>query len=431
MESEHQEKLPEEFPTNSTLDNSPALAKNSSQAPNQAPLGPSTTLETPPAKPPRPMSPQQQAQATLQEAFPSIDGAVVRAVLVASGGQIEPAFTALLSMSDPSVVEDMRPPPQPPRPRPGTHSPQRGSDYNLTQHTEHPRRQGPQGFATTPYMTSTPQNQLEADEIYARQLAEHFGAGNIGSGRGGGSSVNYNTRNVETRRRQHTPLRDEDFDPNKERSFIDDELPVIKENILKGFAETQNKFNSWITDIKKRLDGDSPENSPPPSTRNSAQYARPATGRRGSRDGGYDADPRVLTDDFTHLHLRDTTTEAPQSRRPKANPGLFEPSSADKAGRKVSFEDRPTNISDEDLYRPAPNPRPSASVSPVRQPSPATTSKWEPLKSVEPAPMDRDPFSLGDSDDEREVPSKEQETAKPVSITGPQETGITTSKVPK
>lgn len=43
------------------------------------------------------MSSQQQAQATLQEAFPSIDGVVVRAVLVASGGQIEPAFTALLS----------------------------------------------------------------------------------------------------------------------------------------------------------------------------------------------------------------------------------------------------------------------------------------------------------------------------------------------
>lgn len=140
-------------------------------------------------------------------------------------------------MSDPSVVEeDMRPPPQPPRPRPSTHSPQvgtttlpgfhntkalqRDSDYNITQHTEHPRRQGPQGFATTPYMTSTPQNQLEADEIYARQLAEHFGAGNIGSRRGGGS-VDYNTRNVETRRRQRIPLRDEDFDPNKERSFID------------------------------------------------------------------------------------------------------------------------------------------------------------------------------------------------------------------
>jgi len=47
------------------------------------------------------MSPQQQAQATLQEAFPSIDATVVKAVLVASGGQVEPAFTALLSKLSP------------------------------------------------------------------------------------------------------------------------------------------------------------------------------------------------------------------------------------------------------------------------------------------------------------------------------------------
>lgn len=96
---------------------------------------------------------------------------------------------------------------------------------------------------------------------------------------------------------------------------VSDDLPVIKENIRKGFVETQNKFNSWITDIKKRLDGDSPENSPPSSTRNSGQYTRPTVrpidepGKRGSRDGGYDADPRVLSDDFTHLHLRDNTID--------------------------------------------------------------------------------------------------------------------------
>lgn len=86
-----------------------------------------------------------------------------------------------------------------------------------------------------------------------------------------------------------------------------DDLPIIKENIRKGFVETQNKFNSWITDIKKRLDGDSPENSPP------SQYEQPTTrplnqpSTRSSRDVGYDADPRVISDDFTHLHLRDSS----------------------------------------------------------------------------------------------------------------------------
>lgn len=49
-----------------------------------------------PPKPPRPGNPMQQAENTLKEAFPNIDAAVVRAVLRASGGSVEPAFNALL-----------------------------------------------------------------------------------------------------------------------------------------------------------------------------------------------------------------------------------------------------------------------------------------------------------------------------------------------
>jgi hypothetical protein len=68
--------------------------------PSTAKVGKPATVEDaeapPPAKPPRPLSPQQQAENTLKEAFPSIDGAVVKAVLRASGGRVEPAFNALL-----------------------------------------------------------------------------------------------------------------------------------------------------------------------------------------------------------------------------------------------------------------------------------------------------------------------------------------------
>ena len=53
--------------------------------------------EAPPAKPPRPASPHGQAETTLLEAFPTLDAKVVKAVLVASGGKLEPAFNALLS----------------------------------------------------------------------------------------------------------------------------------------------------------------------------------------------------------------------------------------------------------------------------------------------------------------------------------------------
>ena len=51
-----------------------------------------------PPKPPRPLAPEQQAENTLKEAFPSIDAAVVKAVLRASGGRVEPAFNALLGI---------------------------------------------------------------------------------------------------------------------------------------------------------------------------------------------------------------------------------------------------------------------------------------------------------------------------------------------
>ncbi len=52
--------------------------------------------DVPPPKPPRPLNPIQQAENNLKEAFPSIDAAVIKAVLQASGGRVEPAFDALL-----------------------------------------------------------------------------------------------------------------------------------------------------------------------------------------------------------------------------------------------------------------------------------------------------------------------------------------------
>jgi hypothetical protein len=55
--------------------------------------------EDAPPKPPRPLSPGVQNLATLIEAFPDIDPKVIKAVLTASGGQVEPAFNALLGSS--------------------------------------------------------------------------------------------------------------------------------------------------------------------------------------------------------------------------------------------------------------------------------------------------------------------------------------------
>lgn len=54
------------------------------------------TEETPPQKPPRPMTEAQKNEQILKEAFPSVDPGVIKAVLSASRGQVEPAFNALL-----------------------------------------------------------------------------------------------------------------------------------------------------------------------------------------------------------------------------------------------------------------------------------------------------------------------------------------------
>lgn len=86
-------------PTASTIPESTAApaAPAPSKSPKPGVRFQEDAQEIPPPKPPRPMSPQQQAQNTLIEAFPDIDSNVVKAVLVASGGKVEPAFNALLS----------------------------------------------------------------------------------------------------------------------------------------------------------------------------------------------------------------------------------------------------------------------------------------------------------------------------------------------
>jgi hypothetical protein len=52
--------------------------------------------EAAPPKPPRPLSPREQSENTLKEAFPSIEPGVIKAILVASNWNVERAFNALL-----------------------------------------------------------------------------------------------------------------------------------------------------------------------------------------------------------------------------------------------------------------------------------------------------------------------------------------------
>ncbi|OAX84924.1 hypothetical protein ACJ72_00710 [Emergomyces africanus] len=335
--------------------------QESGVTPTQTPVAPkppsplSTGGSEAPPKPPRPLSPMQQAESTLKEAFPSIESSVIKAVLVASNGNLERSFHALLGMSDPSAQVEM-PPMMPPRP---------------------PRKDSPT------------QRQLEADEMYARQLAEHYSGGGQ---RHRAPESSWDHEPQLPRQHRETGLKPNELYDDREHNFFDDDLPVIKENIRKGFLETQTKVNSWVQNFKKKLEGEDEDeygNTPPRPTQGYAQgygesqtyrTRRSGEARRSGDRERYDADPQVLGDDFSALELRDAEAHPARSSRPLANPDLFKPNSPSPDRRKVSFQE--------------------ATITGGSNKS----SKWQPLSAVEPSPVgDNDPFSLGDSDDEREV----------------------------
>ena len=172
---------------------------------DKSPNPPPKDYLPPPAKPPRPLSPREQAEQTLREAFPSIDAGVIKAVLTASSGNVEPAFNALLGMSDPDSQREPDPPIQPPRP--------------VKQQQQ-------------PAPTSGNLSQLESDELYARQLAEHYsGAASQGRRR---SSDRYNEQLPGSR--PGRPGANPNPDDVPWRSFIDGNTSVALICLVRGLT---------------------------------------------------------------------------------------------------------------------------------------------------------------------------------------------------
>ncbi|KAI1343971.1 hypothetical protein F5Y15DRAFT_368621 [Xylariaceae sp. FL0016] len=345
-------------------DDTPRSATATTPAPAASANTTTSAEESVPAQPPRPVTEQQKTELILKEAFPSIELSVIKAVLTASGGRIDPAFNALLGMSDPDAVKneparEPAPPPQPPRP-----------------------------------VGRAPMSQMEADELYARQLAEHYD--NVGA-----YEARTTNRGAEGHpRRQATGLKPNEM-YDREHNFIDDDLPVIKENLRKGFLETQSKVNTWFTNIKKKMDGeyDSEEDESQPSKHRHHGTRRSGEASRRSNDyDRYDADPQVLSDDFAGMKLQ--PDGRPAQGRQTSNPNLYRPppsTSPRPDGRKVAFKEGAEDI---DPYEASPKlpPKDSSATSPANK-----QSKWQPLSTMEPSPIaENDPFSLGDSEDEKE-----------------------------
>ncbi|KAI0867186.1 hypothetical protein GGS24DRAFT_486370 [Hypoxylon argillaceum] len=358
----------DDVPETGVLNSSAPVAPPTSTTTATATAATAPAEEMAPSQPPRPLTTQQKNEQILREAFPSIDAAVIKAVLAASGGQIDPAFNALLGMSDPDAVQnepprEPAPPPKPPRPA---------------------NRQ--------------PLSQMEADELYARQLAEHY------DNAGAYEARTTNRSPAGPYRRQATGLKPNEM-YDREHNFIDDDLPVITENIRKGFIETQTKVNSWFTNLKKKIDGeyDSEEDETQPSKHrpHGGPGRRSGEGSRQSTDyHRYDADPQVLSDDFAGMRLNPDGRSVQD--HPSNNTSLNKPlpgaNFAKPDGRKVAFRE---NVEDISPYDASPKIPPKDSAA---SPPPSKQSKWQPLSTIEPNPIaENDPFSLGDSEDEKDV----------------------------
>ncbi len=119
----------------------------------------------------------------------------------------------------------------------------------------------------------------------------------------------------------------------------------------------------------------------------------------------YDADMQPIGDDFSKLELRDGEAPPRTSSRPLANPNLFRSGSERRQSpgttRKVSFQDGPPEEI-RDMY--SGSPKPSPITTGATPGSAGKSSKWQPLTTVDPSPVaDNDPFSLGDSDEEKDA----------------------------
>ncbi|ODQ81146.1 hypothetical protein BABINDRAFT_160546 [Babjeviella inositovora NRRL Y-12698] len=325
-----------------------------------------------PPLPQRRLSTTDQSKQTLQEAFPNVEEKYITAVLIASQGILDPAFNALLYLSDPSFIAEIPSP-----------------------HTE------PAGF--TPALPSRPaqvsipglsSSQLEEDEALARRLAREF------------------EQQDRTRRRSHQrpdgpPPRSERPPPSQRPlpprpqgtddedtfdKFFDEDLPQFQKSFVKGVEETRTKLNSWVTGIASKFSQEE-ESSPGlfgalggnvNASRNDTDFENTEAERlRQQRQFQRQKERELSRQNYgAGIALNDYSDDPP----------VVPSKTRNSNGKSVSFSGESTTIE--------PGARAEKEVKADRE----KDSKWELLATVVPEPARDDAFIVTDSDEE-DVPT--------------------------
>ncbi|GJJ71223.1 hypothetical protein EMPS_03573 [Entomortierella parvispora] len=192
--------------------------------------------------------------AILTEAFPTVEKEVCEFVLESHRGNVEASINALLEISDPEFQAESPAVPPPPAPTPVPATAPAAARLNQGGAPALPRRQGSDGLSQgvanmnlggqpheiDPILlasTSTPEQQLRADEDFARTLA---------------AMDEYRARDRQNIRgqQQQQPQDEGPSFATEFKELMDEELPKIKERFNVAADTTKKKVTEWYNQFK-------------------------------------------------------------------------------------------------------------------------------------------------------------------------------------
>lgn len=231
-------------------------------------------IDAPPPPPPRPVSPVSQLKQTLREAFPSIEEKLITAVIIASQGNLDPAFNALLYISDPSFEPEVTIP-----------------------------------EAAPPVPTKPKATTLTDDELLARQLQKEF--------------EKEDRRRRQKQRRQQQPESDES----------PDEFEQLKESFTQGIEEARSTLNGWVSGLLKKLGGDDQKQQSPKlfGALGGSSFKNPT--RKNNR---FDEDPEILSNDF-HNNIKLSNNDEQKPPLPQRKDEKWQPLNPDRPINSDAF----------------------------------------------------------------------------------------------
>lgn len=235
----------------------------------------------PPPPPPRPVSPVTQMKQELKGAFPNVEEKYITAALIASRGQIDPAFNALLYLSDPSVEPEIPLPAAPSAPT-----------YDLTDDEKLARKL-----------------QREFEQEDRRRRAKHL-------------------KEKRERERLRRIEQGEDDSP--------DELDQIKETFTQSLEGARTTLNGWVSGIARKFQDPDERTLGRYRSEEGGRYSHPNSGssqnkklfgalggssyfsntERVNKKSNFDDDPQLISSDFSSkIRMNDGDDDAPSLPR--------------------------------------------------------------------------------------------------------------------